>query len=206
MSSKAINFTTHEVIAWRSLTRGVLFHPLEPQPAYHKRRRLSWDWSPPRSKDSPERSCKWHGVPSVTCQHCDFFAQNCPLGRPGDFLRVREPYCRCKRDGFRYEADLSATEYVGLRRYGAGSMPISYSRLTLQIMEITVMQIQSLTFDDWRVSFAPNCEEQRAALVAFTGQENQRFFARRVWDGKYGNTHPWDRNPWVFRLAVSRCR
>lgn len=56
MSSKAINFTTHEVIAWRSLTRGVLFHPLEPQPAYHKRRRLSWDWSPPRSKDSPEQS------------------------------------------------------------------------------------------------------------------------------------------------------
>jgi hypothetical protein len=138
-----------------------------------------------------------------------YHSEGCPLGRPGDRLWVREPWLLPGEAGPSreaapgrplacYQADAEAEGAAWNR---AAEMPRALSRLTLEIVEVRLEQIQDITPEDlaeeggmWRTAGPAAPEEDRAGFAAWWTAVN----------AKRGTT--WERNPWVwvirFRVAA----
>lgn len=153
---------------------------------------------------------------------CDYFHTNtdaarrllngpglacCPFGDPGTLLWVREAF---QYEDAEYEPELSATNPVYPERiwYRADDpdagpwrpsihMPRWASRLTLEVSDVRVEQLQDITeeeaiaegFHDW-----PN-------VLSAEGRPRYRF--RMTWD-QFNPKHPWASNPWVWRVEFRR--
>jgi len=148
----------------------------------------------------------------------------CPYGDPGDRLWVRETWasvpatayrCSVEEDGSQVAHKESPDGY-GWAIYRAGwthcapswkpsiHMPRWASRLTLEITDVRVERVQSITDDDaWDEGCADFVGEPIDAGERWIlPREAPRDEYRRLWDklnAKRG--YGWDANPWVWALT-----
>lgn len=180
-----------------------------------------------------------YGCPTGDCPHwkqteCNEAMQvnavpECPYGKPGDLLWVRETFARNGlKDGEKvfYRAD-GESQFMGEMRESNGNitryftdhwerngekrtgadwkpsihMPRWASRLTLEITGVRVERLQDIPLNDAR---AEGCEVRQMWLFGANNQERQEVGATvfgNLW--KSINTKPgirWEDNPWVWVL------
>lgn len=120
----------------------------------------------------------------------------CPYGAPGDRLWVKETWrpCQVPQCGDSQCVEWLASErckknhFATLNRKGWKSplfMPRSASRLTLEIVNIRVELLQSISEDDARAEGVDSVDEYKT-----------------LWDKINGKKHPWIANPWVWVVEV----
>ena len=139
---------------------------------------------------------------------------DCPLGRPGDRLWVREAWATpAGREGdgsaVRYAADggFDPTDPAHGGAYGEGwrppkGMPRWASLLTLEIVSVRRERVQEIGAAD--LAAEGGMWRQGAAEEGSDGDAKRAGFAR-WWSevhAKRGTT--WDRNPWVWRVEFRR--
>lgn len=130
---------------------------------------------------------------------------SCPYGRPGDLLWVREPYTwghapnddpgqgvvHYGPDEVRYHPDLPRERRTWCRiwhKRPAVTLPRWASRVTLEIVDVRVERVQSIS--------------QNGVLAT------KLFFVESFaikWDEQYKRQgHGWDTNPWVWVIGFRR--
>lgn len=77
-------------------------------------------------------------------------------------------------------------------------MPLYAARDFATLKSVRVERLQEMNFYGWVADFAPSSLERERALETFRGDINRREMAKRLWDTRYGKTHPWDSNLWVW--------
>ena len=122
------------------------------------------------------KPCLWH------------FVTECPYGRPGDRLWVREAYNLDFCDEWLYKASCGSAIDAGYSREPKWKpplyMPRKVSRLTLEIVAVKVEQLQQIS------------DEDSSKECGFSVRE-----FKIIWDGineKKG--FGWDTNPWVWAI------
>lgn len=120
----------------------------------------------------------------------------CPYGKPGDRLWVREtwaggiPGCE-SQGGYSYKAD-HITGNDGpfeIKWRSPIYMPRNASRITLQVADIRVERLQSIT-------------EQDAIAEGLKESPVNAFHA--LWDSIHADgKYPWDSNPWVWVIEFN---
>ena len=183
---------------------------VSPQPTYRKGRKLPWMWSP-----NSGASVQWRESITINCQHCDIWATNCPYGKVGDQLWIRETW-KPDVDGdvscITYRADgakipientpEAAERWLSVRRpreqyptFEPPSwrpsiyMPRWASRLTLEVTEIRVERLNDISEED-AIAEGCQCAGVPASLT------NRGAFAK-LWESING-PGSWDENPWVW--------
>lgn len=123
----------------------------------------------------------------------------CRIGRAGDRLWVRETFLETIPGiGVRYRADNDRPEWRGLWKSPA-TMPRWASRLTLEIVSVSVQRLQEISEEDAKADAA--CHTMAAACrVAPGGELPCRELFRESWDDRHGKRFPWSSNPWCWRL------
>jgi hypothetical protein len=136
----------------------------------------------------------------------------CPLGQPGDRLWVRETWqdCRgCGRVNYRADKhDAGCICYEPLGRWRPSIfMRRCDSRITLEIVSVRVERLQEITGSDAKAEgihcFA--CDESME-LGEEMGHVDYIDKYRELWDSINGKKHPWNSNPWVWRLEFRRMK
>lgn len=169
------------------------------------------------------------GKTSYVTSNLEAWEHECPYGEPGDRLWVRETWSPDHRDVYPcipyvYRASASFSddearehrfcdfEKTGVRHFEclacAGfkwrpsiHMPRSVSRITLEITDVRVERLQSISDSDAKaegVAPAPFCKSSRPA-----GQEHVEAF-EDLWDSINLLRAPWSSNPWVWALSFRR--
>jgi uncharacterized protein YhfF len=122
-----------------------------------------------------------------------------PYGQPGDPLWVREAFIY-DTNGIYYRADNDfhcAKELGGWRP--SIHMPRKASRITLEITDIRVEQVQDISEEDAQQ------EGARRMNAGDFGMETWRSAFRNLWGSintKRG--YSWDSNPWVWVIGFKR--
>ncbi len=136
-------------------------------------------------------------------------SQDCPYGKPGDFLWVKESHrllaCECTETcrvagHVHYSADESGYEGASMQRLRPSiHMPRWASRLTLRITEVRVQRLQEISEDDACAEGCPN------VCMRPTGDDNgtaihgpDGYIA--LWESING-PGSWDANPWVWCIS-----
>lgn len=133
----------------------------------------------------------------------------CPYGEPGDRLWVKETHqIRQRVIGSRltartetwvnYRADAENVERWRPSIY----MPRWASRITLELTDVRVQRVQSISEEDARAEGAPALAEGVDDAAAF-GLRHTVGFAR-LWDSINLDRAPWAANPWVWALTFKR--
>lgn len=133
----------------------------------------------------------------------------CPYGAPGDRLWVRETW-----------ADVATTDpgmtcAPSLRYRATGDtaakwrpsifMPRWASRITLAVESVTAERLQDITEDEARAEGV----EPIVGKIMVNGVVGDGFIGHPVlcfkalWDSINGKRAPWEKNPWVWRIAFS---
>jgi hypothetical protein len=143
----------------------------------------------------------------------------CPYGKPGDLLWIREGW-RTEElanglDGIRYQADEqfrpientfeTANAWCEAHQNGKHGdkwrsplhMPRWASRIALGLINIRAERLQELTDADALAEGVRLHGSTRYAGEAVDG------FAKR-WDDSNGERHPWESNPWVWKIEFVR--
>ena len=141
-------------------------------------------------------------------------AYRCPIGQPGDRLWVREtwaphadmPRCaiyRCDRGG-----DYQDTATDDFRWRPSIHMPRWASRITLEIVRVSVERVQDITPENCRADGiqVPRCCCEPCAMgsaicTADAGVYVEAF--RDLWRSIYGT---WSDNPWVWAVEFRRVK
>ena len=146
----------------------------------------------------------------------------CPLGQVGDRLWVRETFVQ----GFEADecGDISSCDENGNAKpiqtwYRADGhinweddgelcntpwkpsihMPRSASRITLEITDVRIERLQSISESD---AIAEGCDNSKSnAAIAAGWYEKPKAAYRRLWNSIYKN---WDENPWVWVIEFRR--
>lgn len=147
-----------------------------------------------------------------------------PYGVPGDRLWVRETFALVDQEAhgdipcLLYEEEFAGPYQrgeptpirpTGFERFGRVPsifMPRWASRLTLDITEVRVQQLQEIGFDDARAEGAdPNFREQVDPCDAgCTGiHYGELWHYQRIWESINGKGS-WDSNPWVWAITFAR--
>jgi hypothetical protein len=128
-------------------------------------------------------------------------AKNCPWGRPGEALLVKETWARLTGNGHRivYRADgvpMTNDPPTGRRVpvspmtwTSAVRMPREFCRFAIEVTDVRVERLQSVT-------------EADAVLEGFVGGRHPAAleeFSMRWHDEEKA---PWSTNPWVYRIAL----
>jgi hypothetical protein len=127
----------------------------------------------------------------------------CPYGEPGDRLWVRETWCNAtppdRTIPVQYRADWPPHEF-GPRWKPSIYMPRWASRILLEVTEVRVERVQSITEDDARAEGVEPGPGHR--LYPGTGAARSMSYTSGfviAWDGIYGKREQgWDVNPWVW--------
>lgn len=128
----------------------------------------------------------------------------CPYGEPGDKLWVRETFTSSKEtDKVVYKADVPDHIHSAVRWHPSIFMPRWASRITLEIVNIRVERIQSISGQDCfregidgKFLAYPEAS-QEALLELATSQIRDRFML--LWDSINAKRGlGWDVNPWVW--------
>jgi hypothetical protein len=136
--------------------------------------------------------------------------EDCPYGSIGDQLWVREtwtPIPNMKPSGYFtdpkwinriawYEADNDKPTWGGKWRPSI-HMPRSACRLVLEITEVRVERLQSISEED---AAAEGVDAMPSAPAALTHRTS---FAK-LWDRINGKKHPWASNCWVWAITFER--
>jgi hypothetical protein len=127
----------------------------------------------------------------------------CPYGRPSDRLWVRETWqdCRgCGRVSYRADKhDAGCICYEPLGRWRPSIfMRRDDSRITLEIVSVRVERVQEITSQD--------CVAEGLELVRPEFAGNLPFAFAELWDSINAKKHPWDANPWVWRIDFRRIK
>jgi hypothetical protein len=163
-------------------------------------------------------------VPALTGKHVRGFiaigasvangmigALNCPYGKRGDRLWVRETYSH----GPVFNADQDYSTRLRFRANEHDSplpsgqkwrpsifMPRWASRITLEVTEVRVQRLHEISEDDALaegVSWEPGEQEQNVRKWAEKQTARMRF--ADLWDGINGDRADWDANPWVWAIT-----
>jgi hypothetical protein len=128
---------------------------------------------------------------------------NCPYGQPGDRLWCRETwapsYPGVTAPPFHYRATFDPAEFAGMIRWKPSiHMPRWASRIMLEIVSVRVERLQDITEADAKAEGCPG----------FDGDFREVFPPvrefRNLWDSINAKSHPWDINPWVWRIEFKR--
>lgn len=127
----------------------------------------------------------------------------CPYGKPGDRLWVRETFSpRYFDDGKpAYKADWTpgAAEYVTEPKWKPSiHIPRSLARITLEITNVRVERLQDISEED---SLA---EGMKLATQAHGMHPPARDQFQILWDKINGKQHPWASNPWLWVVEFER--
>lgn len=138
---------------------------------------------------------------------------NCPLGKIGDRLYVRETFKDgvCTESTIAYKAthkpsDLEEGWYEEIKWTPSIHMPRRYSRITLEITDVRVEQIRNMSETDaisegvqllrdgqWKCYHSDLFEYMPTALGSFS----------TLWNSIYGE-FSWLENPWVWVIEFKR--
>lgn len=140
----------------------------------------------------------------------------CPYGQPGDRLWCKETLRVGDNGGLVYSADGAEVKdwprIIGERPVSKTLPPIFMprwaSRLTLEITDVRVERLQSISEEDARAEgTGPDmvCSPEYAARHGFEGTEHDFIFRYRcVWNSINGKKHPWESNPWVWAITFKK--
>ncbi|QXX84277.1 morphogenetic protein [Providencia sp. R33] len=156
----------------------------------------------------------------------NFAHKKCPLGKVGDRLWVRETWQgplvdEDHLDNYRADADKFQTsefcEYAadggyrpefcdldGNIHYGwkpSSNMPRWASRITLEITDVRVERLQSISEEDAKAEGFDNSQSDAANSIGWFEKPVRAF--RRDWENING-TDGWDSNPWVWVIEFKR--
>jgi len=139
------------------------------------------------------------------------FSIRCPFGTTGDVLIGRETWLRTSK-GTLYKAGLDSVEAAGLvGMYGGWKsgmiMPWDRARIRTPIVKVWPSRLQDMTEEmaiqegvaagEWitiKGAMGPfECEMSKSADTALEAYA-------ALWDSINGKKHPWDSNPWVWRI------
>jgi hypothetical protein len=134
----------------------------------------------------------------------------CPYGKVGDRLWVRETWRPAMSDShecYAYKADdsyrcgykpESEIDPSAVKWKPSIHMPRSVSRITLEITEIRIEQLQDISEEDAKAEGVPpfdwNDGWSLRPVPAFT----------KLWDSINGTKYPWSSNPWVWCMNFKR--
>lgn len=138
---------------------------------------------------------RWQVYPGTMMK----WSPECPYGRVGDRLWVREPYCRLRNNdnviAFK-EDDPDCVPRLAGRWNSPMFMPRSASRITLGLTDITVRRLMDITPADCMkegiVGGGPNKD-----LVP---RDGWRMTYAALWNRINGKKAPWASNPYVWVL------
>jgi hypothetical protein len=128
----------------------------------------------------------------------------CPYGEPGDRLWVREAFCPDWTDHTIYRADggsAMAAGYASEPKWRPSiHMPRAVSRIILEVTQVRIERVQSITEDDARAEGVEPGPGHR--LYPGTGAARSMSYTSGfviAWDGIYGKREQgWGVNPWVW--------
>jgi hypothetical protein len=143
--------------------------------------------------------------------------EQCPYGKPGDRLWVRETWRTMHANNHRapselhpdrtlvaYEAD--ADRVIKGRLRPSLRMPRWASRITLEVTEVRVQRLQDISEEDARaegvapapgLTFRPEGESDLRPLT-------HREAFECLWDSINGDRASWSSNPWVWAVSFRR--
>lgn len=149
---------------------------------------------------------------------------NCPYGKPGDSLWVREtffpfgdagalwyragiPEYHCARLtgewlDFPYKLDGEFDPPQNLKWRPSIFMPRWASRITLRVVNVRVERLQDISEAD---AIAEGIKQDANGLWLPGGYDNAPIWAYSdLWDNINSETHPWNSNPWVWVLEFEK--
>lgn len=134
--------------------------------------------------------------------------RNCPYGKPGDRLWVRENFLQLMHgqvtDGrVKYCASIDPrstgtpkNDGYWWRKRPSIHMPRWASRITLEITDVRVERLQDISIDDAKAEGSPTHGHSGAEISARKG-------FRHLW-GRINGHESWDANPWVWVIEFKR--
>lgn len=134
----------------------------------------------------------------------------CPYGKPGDRLWVREAFVPNYFDGGRmgYKADWNETaaEYCPEPKWKPSiHMPRAASRILLEITDVRVERVQDISEEDARAEGVEQWPDGN--YKAYTKQQGKLTHARdsfrTLWESING-PESWDANPWVWAFTFKK--
>ncbi|WP_368937232.1 hypothetical protein [Morganella morganii] len=133
---------------------------------------------------------------------------NCPLGKIGDRLWVRETWqCGlCTESTFAYKAthkptDLEEGWNEKIKWRPSSQMPRWASRILLEITGVRVERLQSISEEDAKADGFDNSQSDAAHSIGWFEKPIRTF--RRAWENIYG-ADGWDSNPWVWVIEFKQ--
>lgn len=173
---------------------------INPQPTFSNKTGFNWE----------KRGKTWmYGLGSDYAETVRNFTRNCPVGRVGDRLWVREAFTDLSGTGiehrdskgklqrYAYAADCPKGSYgdearkeFGIKWKPSIHMPRAASRITLEITKIRVERLNDISQEDAIAEGVPCIE------LGVIGELCVAQFAD-IWESVYG-ADSWDANPWVW--------
>lgn len=151
----------------------------------------------------------------------------CPYGRPGDRLWVRETFMDLRSTGVEHRPDLrgplqryayqaesppgshgdEARKNYGLKWKPSIHMPRAASRITLGIVSVRVERLQDISRGDAKSEGCDHCDpcdhvRLSCAAIGCEGPDYRVGF-RHLWESING-TGSWEANPWVWVVEFKR--
>ncbi|ENU1225073.1 hypothetical protein [Providencia rettgeri] len=138
----------------------------------------------------------------------NFAHKNCPLGKIGVRLWVRETFQAglCTESTFAYKAthkpsDLEEGWDEIIKWRPSIHMPRFASRITLEITNVRVERLQSISEEDAKAEGFDNSQSDAANSIGWFEKPIRAF--RRAWENIYG-TEGWGSNPWVWVIEFKK--
>lgn len=135
----------------------------------------------------------------------------CPLGKIGDRLYVREAFKTgvCTESTIAYKAthkpsDLEEGWYEEIKWTPSIHMPRRYSRITLEITDVRVEQLQDISKQDAISEGAPQGHYSIDVISRRFGfPDFSRSWFAQIWMDIYGEDS-WSSNPWVWVIEFKK--
>jgi hypothetical protein len=150
--------------------------------------------------------------------HYYYCGVKCPYGMPFDRLWVRETFMKppnitekMLREGadtwpdYVYVADFDIDQYRewGWKIKPSIFMPREASRITLEIVSVSVERLQEISGVD-AVKEGCGMGIPMFELLHFGGYKKARWDFMKLWDSLNGKKHPWSSNPFVWVIEFRR--
>jgi hypothetical protein len=160
-----------------------------------------------------KKSSGWWLWPNATEQ----IIAECPVGKPGNKLWVREQLTRPDGDPWLYASDrqpvmVDACDETAMLTWAHHKqqdycpsihMPRWASRITLEITGVRVERLQSISEVDASAE-GVSYDDKPVHRAGMGYANNRRELFWGLWDSINGKSHPWAENPWVWAVEYRR--